>query len=272
MQIDINSDMGESFGAYTLGQDEALLASVSSANVACGFHGGDPRVMARTVALAKERGVAVGAHPGFPDLAGFGRRDLAISAEEARTDVLYQLGALAAFCRAAGTALRHVKPHGALYNRAATDDALARAIAEAVAAFDPRLILVGLPGSAHQRAAAAAGLPFAREAFADRAYRPDGTLAPRGRPGTLISDPEEVARRAVRVATEGRVRTIDGGDLALAADTICIHGDTPGAPELARAVRAVLERAGVAVRALETSLLTSPPRGERNAGRRVGGE
>lgn len=250
MHLDLNCDMGESFGAFTLGHDAALLDAVTSANVACGFHSGDPRVMARTVTLAKEKGVAIGAHPGFPDLAGFGRRELAVSAEEALTDVLYQIGALAAFCRAAGVPLRHVKPHGALYNRAAIDELLARAIAEAVARFDRGLILVGLPGSAHERAAAAAGLPFAREAFADRAYLPDGTLAPRRQPGTLLTRPAEVAARAVRVATEGKVRTLMGSDLTLAADTICIHGDTVGAPELARAVRAALERAGVAVRPL----------------------
>ncbi len=243
--IDLNSDMGESFGAYTLGHDAALLDSVSSANVACGFHGGDPRVMAATVALAREKGVAVGAHPSYPDLVGFGRREMAISPQEAYADLLYQLGALYAFCRAAGIPLQHVKPHGAIYNRAAVDEPLADALARAVAAFDRELILVGLPNSATERAARAAGIPYAREAFADRAYNPDGTLASRKLPGAVISDPQEVARRAVTMVTQGRVRTIEGGEIALEAETLCIHGDTPGAPELARSVRAALEQAGV---------------------------
>lgn len=246
--IDLNSDMGESFGAYTLGHDAALLDFVSSANVACGFHGGDPRVMAATVALAREKGVAVGAHPSYPDLVGFGRREMAVTPQEAYDDLLYQLGALYAFCRAAGIPLQHVKPHGAIYNRAAVDEPLADALARAVAAFDRELILVGLPNSATERAARAVGIPFAREAFADRAYNPDGTLASRKLPGAVISDPAEVARRAAAMLTQGRVRTIDGGEIALAAETLCIHGDTPGAPELARAVRAALEQAGVAIR------------------------
>lgn len=248
--IDLNSDMGESFGRYTLGHDEALLAYVSSANVACGFHAGDPRTMDRTVALAGERGVAIGAHPGFPDLAGFGRRELAVSPDEVATDVLYQLGALAAFCQAAGLPLRHVKPHGALYNRIAVDEGLAGAVAEAVARFRGELILVGLPGSAIERAASAAGIAFAREAFADRAYNPDGTLASRHLPGAVIADPAQVARRTLTMAIEGRVTAIDGGEIELNADTLCIHGDTPGAVELARTVRAALEGRGVAIRPL----------------------
>ncbi|MDP9373522.1 MAG: LamB/YcsF family protein [Chloroflexota bacterium] len=248
--IDLNSDMGESFGRWALGHDEALLDHVSSANVACGFHAGDPRVMARTVALARAKGVAVGAHPGFPDLAGFGRREIATTPDEVTTDVLYQLGALDAFCRAAGVSLRHVKPHGALYNQIAVDERLATATAEAVARFNRDLILVGLPGSAVERAAAAAGLPFAREAFADRAYNADGTLASRRLPGAVIADPARVAERAARMATAGRVGTVDGGEIGLAADTLCIHGDTPGAVELARTVRDALERHGVTIRPL----------------------
>lgn len=246
--IDLNSDMGESFGAYTLGHDAALLDYVTSANIACGFHGGDPRVMARTVALAHAKGVEVGAHPSYPDLVGFGRREMAVSPDEAYDDLLYQLGALFAFCRAAGTPLRHVKPHGAIYNRAAVDEPLAMALARAVAAFDRDLILVGLPNSATERAARAAGIPYAREAFADRAYNPDGTLASRKLAGAVISDPLEVARRAVQMVTQRRVRTPDGGEIALEAETLCIHGDTPGAPELARVVRAALVEAGVAIR------------------------
>ena len=252
--IDLNSDMGESFGRWELGADEALLDLVSSANVACGFHAGDPRTMRRTVELARERGVAVGAHPGFPDLAGFGRREIAASPDEVATDILYQIGALAAFCRAAGVPLRHVKPHGALYNRIAGDERLAAAAVEGVARYGGGVILVGLPGSAVERAARAAGVPFAREAFADRAYLPDGTLAPRGLPGAVIHDPAAVAARAVRMVTAGRAETIDGGEIELAADTLCIHGDTPGAPALARAVRAALEGAGVTIRPLAAVL------------------
>lgn len=239
--IDLNSDMGESFGRYTLGNDEALLDYISSANVACGFHAGDPRVMGQLVGLAQEKRVAVGAHPGFADLVGFGRREIATSPDEVSTDVLYQVGALDAFCRAAGIPLRHVKLHGALYNRLMVDDRLAAAAAEAVALFDNELIVVGLPGSALERAATAAGLPFAREAFADRAYNHDGTLASRRLPGTLITDPAQVARRAVRLAIWGRVGTIDGGEIDLDADTLCIHGDTANAVELARTVRLALE-------------------------------
>ncbi len=248
--IDLNSDMGESFGRYTLGHDEALLDIISSANIACGFHAGDPEVMARTVALAQQKGAAIGAHPGFPDLVGFGRRELNASASEVAADVLYQIGALHAFCQAAATALQHVKPHGALYNRIAVDERLATAVVEAVARFKRDLILVGLPGSAVERAAAAIGIPFAREVFADRAYNADGTLASRRVAGAVISDPTEVARRAVRIVAEGRVTTLDGGELALAADTICIHADTPGALDLARTVRGALEGTGVAIRPL----------------------
>ncbi|HEX6818493.1 MAG TPA: 5-oxoprolinase subunit PxpA [Ktedonobacterales bacterium] len=246
--IDLNSDMGESFGAYILGHDAALLDFVSSANIACGFHGGDPRVMAATVALACEKGVAVGAHPSYPDLVGFGRREMAVSPQEAYDDLLYQLGALYAFCRAAGIPLQHVKPHGAIYNRAAVDEPLADALARAVAAFDHDLILVGLPNAATERAARTVGIPYAREAFADRAYNPDGTLASRKLPGAVISDPAEVARRAVAMVTQGRVRTVGGDEIALEAQTLCIHGDTPGAPGLARMVRSALEEAGVTIR------------------------
>jgi UPF0271 protein len=252
--IDLNSDMGESFGAYRLGNDEALLDVVTSANVACGFHGGDPQEMARTVTLAAHKGVAVGAHPSYPDLVGFGRREMAISPDEARNDVLYQIGAITAFCRIAGVELRHVKPHGALYNRAAVDERLAAAIAESVADFDKRLILVGQPGSALERTARSSGVPFAREVFADRAYNADGTLAPRRLPGSVIANPAEVARRAVRMVVEGRVTAIDGSEIELGADTICIHGDTPGAPELARTVRRALEEAGVAILPLAEAL------------------
>ncbi|HET8630604.1 MAG TPA: 5-oxoprolinase subunit PxpA [Thermomicrobiales bacterium] len=248
--IDLNSDMGESFGQYRLGDDAALLGALSSANVACGFHAGDPRVMFDTVRLAKENGVAVGAHPSFPDLVGFGRRVMALTPDEMATDVLYQLGALDAFCRAVGVPLQHVKPHGAMYNLIATEESLARAVVEAALSYSTSLIVVGLPGSAVERAAATVGAPFAREAFADRAYNPDGTLASRKLPGAVVTDPEEVAQRAVRMVAEGKTTAIDGSEIALRADTLCIHGDTPGAPILARAVRAALEAAGIAIRPL----------------------
>ena len=245
--IDLNCDLGESFGAYRIGDDAGVLPYVTSANVACGAHAGDPSVMRRTVAAAVEHGVAIGAHPGLPDLAGFGRREMRISAEEAYDLVVYQVGALAAFARAAGTELRHVKPHGALYNMACADAALAGPIARAVRDVDARLILFGLPGSELQRAAEAAGIPFAREAFADRAYAPDGSLAPRGTPGAVVHDPEEAVRRAVEIAAEGRARTVDGGELRLQADTLCVHGDRPDAGRFARMLREGLERRGVRV-------------------------
>jgi len=257
--------MGESFGPYTLGQDDALLDWVSSANIACGFHGGDPRVMGATVALAQEKGVAIGAHPSFPDLVGFGRRDMVMTPDEISTDLLYQLGALDAFCRVSGVPLRHVKPHGALYNRIAADASLARAVAQTIALYRRDLILVGLPGTAVERAATAAGIPFAREVFADRAYNDDGTLVSRRVAGALITDPAQVARRAVRMVLRGTATTLLGGEVALQADTICIHGDTPGAPELARTVRAALEASGIAVRPI-VEVLAGRPKPDRRAG------
>lgn len=245
--IDLNCDLGESFGAYRMGDDAGVLPFVTSANVACGAHAGDPSVMRRTVAAALEHGVAIGAHPGFPDLAGFGRREMRISPQEAYDLVLYQVGALAAFSAAAGSSLRHVKPHGALYNMACADAALAEPIARAVRDLDARLILFGLPRSELQRAAEGAGLRFAREAFADRGYAADGSLVRRGAPGAMIEDADEAARRAVEIAAEGRTRTVDGGDLRLEADTLCIHGDRPDAAHFARTLREGLERSGVRV-------------------------
>jgi UPF0271 protein len=249
LTIDLNCDLGESFGAYRMGDDAGVLPHVTSANVACGAHAGDPSVMRRTVAAALEHGVAIGAHPGLPDLAGFGRREMRISPQEAYDLVLYQVGALAAFATAAGTSLRHVKPHGALYNMACADAALAEPIARAVRDLDARLILFGLPGSELQRAAEAAGLRFAREAFADRGYAADGALVRRGTPGAMIDDPAEAVRRAVEIAAEGRTRTADGGELRLEADTLCIHGDRPDAALFARTLREGLERSGVRVAA-----------------------
>ncbi|HZU13444.1 MAG TPA: 5-oxoprolinase subunit PxpA [Chloroflexota bacterium] len=249
MIVDINCDMGESFGVYQIGDDEAVLPSVSSINVACGFHAGDPRVMARTVGEAAKQGVAVGAHPGFPDLAGFGRRNLTLTADEARSDVLYQIGALDAFTRAAGIPLQHVKPHGQLNNMAVTDRTLADAVIAGIRAFDPALIVISYGGEL-TRAAEEAGLPVAHEVYADRAYNPDGTLVSRRLPGAVIHDEEEVVRRAVQMVRTGRVRTIVGEEITLPVDTICVHGDTPGAAQLARALREGLEAAGIIVRPL----------------------
>jgi UPF0271 protein len=244
--VDINCDLGESFGAWRMGDDEGVLPYITSANVACGFHAGDPRVMRQTVARAKALGVAVGAHPSFPDLVGFGRRDLAVTPDEAYTDVLYQIGALAGFCRAEGVRLQHVKPHGQLNNLAVRDPALAEAIVAATRAFDPGLVLIAYGGCLLD-AARAAGMRVAVEAYADRAYQADGTLVPRRVAGAVIEDPATVAARAVMLAREGGVRSVDGQWLALQPDTICVHGDTPGAAALARAIREALERAGVRV-------------------------
>jgi len=250
MDVDLNSDVGESFGAWTSGDDEALIPLVSSVNVACGFHAGDPLVIERTVELAVRHGVAVGAHPGYPDLAGFGRRDLAMTREELEAALVYQVGAVATFARAAGSELRHVKPHGALYNRAALDVAIAEAVARAVRRVSADLILVGLAGSVSLEAGRAAGLAVAAEGFADRAYEPDGRLRSRRLAGAVHVDPAIAAAQAVGIVRDGRVTAHDGTTVALHADTICLHGDTPGAPALARAIRAALEAAGIGVAAL----------------------
>jgi len=250
-QIDLNADVGEGFGAWTMGQDADLLALVTSVNVACGFHAGDPLVMDRTVAAAARAGVALGAHPGYPDLRGFGRRPMSASPEEVETDVLYQVGALLGFARAHGARLVHVKPHGALYNQAALDEELARAVARGTARAGRDLILVGLAGSAAmRRAAEAEGLRFAAEAFADRAYDDDGTLRSRRLPGAVITDAEAAARQAVSIARDGRVRSAEGADVRVEADTLCLHGDTPGAVANARAVGQALRAAGIALKPL----------------------
>lgn len=246
--VDLNSDLGESFGVYRIGADEELFPLISSANVACGFHGGDPRTLERTVAAAKAHGIAIGAHPSFPDLVGFGRRPLQASPDEVRTDTLYQLGALDAFCRAAGVPMRHVKPHGALTNMAMHDEALAEAIVAAITAFNPELVLFAMSGSALFAAGKAAGLPVAAEAFADRAYNADGSLVSRRIPGSLITDPDVAAERMLRLVTTGTIETIDGQVITLQADTICTHSDTPGAAAIVRAVRRRLEAEGVAIR------------------------
>ena len=249
MAIDLNADLGEGFGVWTLGDDDALLDVITSANVACGFHAGDPLIMARTCAAAAQRGVAVGAQVGYRDLAGFGRRHMDIDAAQLRADVLYQLGALHACAVAARTRVRYVKPHGALYNRAADDAEQAAAVVAAVVAFDPALPVLGLPGSAMQAAAERAGVQFVAEAFADRAYLSTGRLVPRGEPGAVVDDPAQVSERAVRIARDGVLIAIDGGDVAVRPASLCLHGDTPGAVALARAVRAALARADIPVRA-----------------------
>ena len=250
MRIDLNADVGESLGPWPMGDDAALIPLVSSVNIACGFHAGDPATIERTVALAIAAGAAIGAHPGYPDLAGFGRRDMAMSPGDLEAAVVYQVGAVATFARAAGGELRHVKAHGALYNRAAVDPATAEAVARAVRRCGRDLVLVGLAGSQLLAAGQAAGLRVAAEAFPDRAYEPDGTLRSRALPGAVLTDSAAIARRAVGMARDGRAEAFDGSAIALRPDTICLHGDTPGAAEHAHAVRAALEAAGIAVMAL----------------------
>ena len=243
-EIDINCDVGEGSGA-----DAEILAHVTSANVACGFHAGGPHSMRATVALATARGVAVGAHPAFADLDGFGRLPARATAEETYEIMLYQIGALWAFAAAAGIQLRHVKPHGALYNLGAADAGIATAVARAVRDFDRRLVLFGLAGSHLLAAGREAGLRTASEVFADRAYRRDGRLLPRDEPGAVLTDPARVVARALRMAREGRVETTDGTDLVVRADTICVHGDTPGAAALARSLKTALTAEGFTLRA-----------------------
>ncbi|MDT4899601.1 MAG: 5-oxoprolinase (ATP-hydrolyzing) subunit [Pseudonocardiales bacterium] len=243
--IDLNADLGEGFGVWRLGDDDGLLDVVTSANVACGFHAGDPRTMRRVCATALQRGVAIGAQVGYRDLAGFGRRRMDIGAEDLSADVLYQLGALDACARAAGTHVGYVKPHGALYNTAVDDLAQAEAVASAVAAFDRTLPLLALPGSALAEAAHGAGLPFVAEVFADRAYLPSGRLVPRGQKGAVIEDPYEVVARAATFALHQRVTANDGSTLSIDARSICVHGDTPGAVYLATEIRRTLVDAGV---------------------------
>jgi len=247
MRIDINSDMGESFGAYTIGHDAGLMRAITSANIAAGFHAGDPSVLRDTIRLAKASGVAIGAHPGFPDLVGFGRRELNATPREAEDFVLYQVAAVAGVAAAEGMRLQHVKPHGALFNMAVRNAELADAIARAVAAFDRSLILFGLPGSEILRAGRAAGLRVAAEIFADRAYEPDGTLASRKKPGSVIHDPNVVVSRAVSMVKDGSVVAVDGSVVKLGADTICVHGDTKGSDELAARLRRAFEDAGITV-------------------------
>lgn len=247
--VDLNSDVGESFGQWSLGDDDALLTLVTSANVACGFHAGDPTTLRRTCATAADRGVAVGAQVGYRDLAGFGRRFIDYDPVELADDIVYQIGALQGLAGVAGTTVRYVKPHGALYNAAVHHAGQARAVVDAVRAVDASLPILGLPGSALLATAEDAGLTTVREAFADRAYTPEGTLVSRREPGAVLHDPAAVAERVVTLVTTGRLTAIDGTSVAVAADSVCVHGDSPGAVAMARAVREALAGAGVAVRA-----------------------
>ena len=240
MKIDLNCDLGESFGAYKLGLDDQVLPYISSANVACGFHASDPVVMDKTVALAKDAGVAVGAHPGYPDLQGFGRRNMTIPPREVKAMVMYQIGALQAFCTAHGLKLQHVKPHGSLYNMAGKDEALAMAVCEAIQAVDDSLILLGLSGSKMLEAADKIGLRSAREVFADRAYEEDGSLVARTKPGAMITDEDEAVARVIRMIREGRVTAVTGKDIPIRADSVCVHGDSPKALAFVQKIRAAL--------------------------------
>jgi UPF0271 protein len=246
MMVDLVADLGEGFGAYRVGDDGSMLRIVSSANIACGFHAGDPRIMDATVAACTRLGVAVGAHPGFPDLVGFGRRAIDASSEEVETDVIYQIGALGAFAQAHGTQVQHVTPHGRLGNLIVTDARYANAVARAIRRVNPSLIVVSQPG-AMRDAAHEQGLPWAAMAPADRAYRADGTLVSRTEPGAVLTDEDEIAARVRRLVTEGRIQSVEGDDVEMPCDTILLHGDNPGAADFARRVRAELEDLGVQI-------------------------
>jgi UPF0271 protein len=253
--IDLNCDMGESFGRWQLGADEEIMPFITSASVACGFHGGDPHVMRRTVDLALANGVAVGAHPSLPDLMGFGRRAMAISPQELKDCICYQTGALREFLRVRGATLQHVKAHGILYDMMEKDPALAAAACEAcLESGGTDLIMVALGGGKCDALARTMGLAVAAEGFADRGYNADGTLVSRRLPGALIEDPGRAAEQAVRMATQGRVRAVDGTEVSLQVQTICCHGDTPGAPRIVRAVREALEQAGCRVTAMQQAM------------------
>ena len=248
--VDLNCDLGESFGAYTMGMDAEVIPKVTSVNVACGYHAGDPLIMEKTVALAKQHGAAIGAHPGFPDLMGFGRRQMVVTPEEAGAYVKYQVGALMAFSKGHGLRLQHVKPHGALYNMAAKDEKLAEGICKAIYSIDPELIFMGLAGSVMLEAAERIGLKTASEVFADRAYNDDGSLVARSKPGAVIHDPEAAVARAVKMAKEGKVISINGKEIDIRADSICVHGDNPKAIETVIKLRNALIEQGVEVKSL----------------------
>lgn len=245
--VDLNSDLGEGFGSYTLGLDEEIIRQVSSVNIACGWHGGDPLIMEKTVAAAVKYGCAIGAHTGFPDLMGFGRRNMTLTPDEARTYTKYQLGALMAFTRAHGVAIQHVKPHGALYNMAAVDYKLALAIAQGIYEVDSTIVFLGLSGSKMIEAAQDVGLRTACEVFADRGYAPDGTLVPRGQPGAFIHDAQEAAERVIRMVQSGVVACADGSEIALTAHSVCLHGDNPQAVTFAQTLRSALTQKGITI-------------------------
>jgi UPF0271 protein len=249
-RIDLNCDMGESFGAYKLGMDEEVIRHISSANIACGFHAGDPLVMDKTVRLAKENNVAVGAHPGYPDLAGFGRRHMECTAEEIKDYIIYQTAALQGFCTYHGVRMQHVKPHGGLYNACVGNERLLKAVAEAVASIDKNLFLVVLGGTGAdlaKRIAEAAGIRIAFEGFPDRLYTPEGRLAPRSLPGAVIKDPAKALEQALMMVLEGKVTASDGTLIPLQVETLCVHGDNPAALSLVKTLRAALEKEGVGV-------------------------
>ena len=252
--VDLNSDLGESFGRWTLGDDATMLGIVSSANVACGFHAGDPVGIRETVRSAVSGGVSIGAHVGYRDLAGFGRRNMDVASAELVADVIYQIGALQALVRAEGGEVSYVKPHGALYNTIVHDERQARDVVEAVTAVDERLVVLGLPDSAVLRIADERGVPTATEAFADRAYTPHGTLVSRREAGAVLHDADDIARRMVRLVTDGTVTAIDGTVVPVRADSVCVHGDSPGATEMAARVRAALTEAGVGIEAFAPAL------------------
>jgi UPF0271 protein len=251
--IDLNADLGESFGVWRMGDDEGVMPWITSANIACGFHAGDPAVMRRTVALAAEHRVAIGAHPALPDLQGFGRREIKLSPDAAYAQTVYQIGALAGFTQAAGVRLHHVKPHGALYNIAARERDLAGAIAAAVHDFDPTVMLVGLAGGALIDAGRAAGLSVSREGFCDRRYQPDGSLTPRSQAGAVLEDIDAAVAQAVAIATGQPVTASDGSAVGIVADTLCVHGDRPNAGAFAQRLRQALSDAGVQVVAVGRS-------------------
>jgi len=244
-KVDFNADLGESFGAYSLGMDAEVMQHITSANIACGWHAGDAVVMEKTVKAAKTQQVAIGAHPGFPDLVGFGRRNMAVSPGEVRAYVQYQVGALLAFARAEGVPLQHVKPHGALYNMSAANMELAIAVCEGIARVDDQLILMGLSGSCHLKAAELVGIRAAGEVFADRGYQADGTLVPRGKPGAMVTGEDEAVRRVVRMVKEGVVAAVDGTAVPVRADSVCLHGDNPKAVAFAVRLREALDREGI---------------------------
>lgn len=250
-RVDLNCDLGESFGNYKIGGDEKIIPLISSANVACGFHAGDPIVMKKTVEIAKKFGIGIGAHPGFLDLMGFGRREMKISEEEAKAYILYQLGALSAFCTAQGIKLQHVKPHGALYNMAAKDYNLSKAICSAIAEFDSSLIILGLSGSQTLKAAQDLGLRYASEVFADRAYEEDGSLVARSKEGAMIKDENEAISRVIRMIKEQKVKSITGKDIQIKVDSICVHGDGEKALIFVEKIREKLQNEGILIRSLE---------------------